>query len=75
MLPRKFAPVLFALILSAMMSFVVSGISTLRAVGAVPGFFGIWLGAWLIAWPSAFPVALFAAPVVRRIVAQFVQPE
>jgi Protein of unknown function (DUF2798) len=68
MLPAKFAPVLFGLILSGLMSLLVSGISTLRAVGWVDGFGGLWLGAWLTAWLVAFPVVLVVAPLARRLV-------
>ena len=68
MLPRKFEPVLFSLILSGMMCFVVSGISTLRVTGLVPSFMGLWISAWLTAWLFAFPIAFLAPPLVRRIV-------
>lgn len=72
MIPKKLEPVLFCLILSACMSFVVSGISTLRAVGWVHGFAGTWVRTWLTAWPFAFPTALLMAPVARRIVRRLV---
>lgn len=69
-MPPRFASVLFGFLLSGMMSFVVSGIATLRALGAVDGFFGHWLSAWAPSWAVAFPTALVAAPIVRRIVAR-----
>lgn len=72
MIPARFAPVLFGLILSCLMSFMVSGISTFRAVGLVEGFFGLWIGAWLPSWFFAFPVVLFVAPIARRIVERLV---
>ena len=72
MLPKKLEPVLFGLILSACMSFVVSGISTLRALGPIHGFLGAWVRAWLMAWPVAFPTALLMAPVARRLVRRLV---
>ena len=50
MIPRKYAHVLFGLILSGLMSLLVSGISTLRAAGWGPGFLFIWMSAWLAAW-------------------------
>ena len=68
MIPRKYAPILFGLVLSGLMSLLVSGLSTLRALGPVPGFAGLWAGAWLVAWPIAFPVVLLAAPVARKAV-------
>jgi len=64
----RYAPILFGFLLSGMMSFVVSGIATLRAIGAIEGFVGVWISAWIPSWTAAFPTALTAAPVVRRLV-------
>lgn len=72
MLPKQAAPALFGLILSGLMSLLVSGISTYRAVGLGAGFTGVWLSAWLTAWLVAFPVVLAVAPLTRRIVARLV---
>lgn len=72
MIPARFAPLLFGLILSGLMSFVVSGISALRAVGPIPGFVALWAGAWLAAWLVAFPVVLLLAPLTRRVVQRLV---
>ena len=68
MIPKKYAPLLFALVLSGLMSLLVSGISTFRLTGAVAGFLGVWTGAWLIAWGVAFPAVLMVAPIARRFV-------
>lgn len=68
MFPARFAPVLFGLILSGMMSCMVSGISTLRAVGLADGFFAKWMTSWGISWAIAFPVVLVVAPITRKIV-------
>jgi Protein of unknown function (DUF2798) len=73
MFPQKFAPALFGLILSGLMSLLVSGISTYRAVGLGEGFLGLWIGAWLTAWLIAFPVVLVVAPLARRAVARLVR--
>ncbi len=72
MLPQKFAPALFGLILSGLMSLLVSGISTYRAVGFAEGYAGLWTSAWLFAWFVAFPVVLVVAPLARRAVARLV---
>lgn len=72
MIPAKFAPMLFGFILSGLMSLLVSGISTFRAVGAVPHFMGLWTSGWLTAWLVAFPVVLVVAPLSRRMVARLV---
>ncbi|CAG1019288.1 hypothetical protein BURC_04161 [Burkholderiaceae bacterium] len=72
MLPKKLAPALFGLILSGVMSLLVSGISTYRAVGFAETYASVWTGAWLAAWLVAFPVALVVAPLARRAVALLV---
>lgn len=72
MIPGKYAPLLFGLILSGLMSLLVSGISTLRATGLVPDFLGMWTAAWLTAWLFAFPIVLIAAPLARRAVQRLV---
>ena len=74
MFPKKFAPVLFGLILSGLMSLLVAGISTWRAVGLGDSFAGLWIGAWLTAWLVAFPVVLAVAPLARRAVSLLVSP-
>ena len=75
MIPARFAPVLFGLILSGLMSFLVSGISTFRAVGLTEGVLMAWLLAWLSSWAVAFPTVLVVAPVTRRLVAGLTAPE
>jgi hypothetical protein len=72
MFPKKFAPALFGLILSGLMSLLVSGISTYRAVGFSDSYAGVWVSAWLTAWLVAFPVMLVVAPLARRTVALLV---
>ena len=70
MLPHRFAPLLFGLILSGLMSLLVSGISIVRATGLGHGFAGAWASAWLTAWLFAFPVVLVIAPIARVAVAR-----
>jgi len=65
MFPKRFAPALFGLILSGLMSLLVSGISTYRAIGFGESYAGLWLSAWLTAWLVAFPVVLVLAPFAR----------
>ena len=69
----RFAPYLFGLLLSGLMSLFVSGIATLRAIGLVEDFPGLWMSAWVSSWLVAFPTVLVVAPVVRRIVARVVR--
>lgn len=75
MIPRKYEPILFGLILSGLMSLLVSGIATLRAAGLGPGFLSLWAGSWLTAWLFAFPAVLLVAPVARRVVRRLLIPE
>jgi hypothetical protein len=69
MIPARFAPVLFGLILSGLMSCVVSGIATFRALGLHEGFLTQWMASWAISWLIAFPTVLVVAPLARKIVA------
>jgi hypothetical protein len=73
MLPARFAPVLFGFILSGLMSAMVSGIATWRALGVDADFLSNWFGSWLTSWAVAFPAVLIVAPIARRIVARLVR--
>ena len=73
-LPARFAGLVMPLVLSIMMTFLVSGISTLKSVGATPDMPAAWMGAWGVSWLAAFPALLLLLPVVRRIVALVVEP-
>ena len=65
----RYAPILFGFLLSGFMSFIVSGISSARALGVTAEALSAWLpSAWLFSWAVAFPAVLVAAPMVRRIV-------
>ena len=73
MIPPRFAPIVFGLILSGLMSLIVSGIATFRAVG-LPFDFGLqWMGAWAASWMVAFPTVLVVAPLTRRMVGRLVR--
>ncbi|KIT17031.1 DUF2798 domain-containing protein [Jannaschia aquimarina] len=72
MIPARFAPALFGLILSGLMSLIVSGFATWRAIGLVEGFGATWTGAWLGSWAIAFPTVLVVAPLTRRLVDRLV---
>ncbi len=67
-MPARYAPILFGFLLSALMSFLVSGIATFRNFGLLDGFLGLWISAWLPSWLIAFPVVLVVAPIARRLV-------
>ncbi|MEM8554028.1 MAG: DUF2798 domain-containing protein [Pseudomonadota bacterium] len=72
-LPAKFAPFLFGLLLSGFMSFLVSGVATVKALGFAPELFSAWMNAWAFSWVVAFPVVLVVAPLVRRLVARITE--
>lgn len=69
MIPPRFAPIMFGFLVSGMMSLIVSGIATLRAIGWDAGFGASWMHAWAISWAIAFPTILIVSPIVRRCVA------
>ncbi|KEJ90486.1 DUF2798 domain-containing protein [Sulfitobacter donghicola] len=72
MIPAKFAPVLFGFILSGLMSCIVSGIATFRALDGNGPFMEAWMTSWMFSWMVAFPTVLVVAPIARRIVAAIV---
>ncbi|RZJ03254.1 MAG: DUF2798 domain-containing protein [Haliea sp.] len=72
MIPKKYEPYLFGLILSGLMSLVVSGIATVKVAGFGPSLPGLWLDAWLTSWLVAFPTVLVVAPFTRRVVGRLV---
>ena len=73
-LPPRFASVVLPLILSVLMTFVVSAISTLKSLGPTPAFLATWPAAWALSWIVAFPTLLVVLPLVRRIVSLVVEP-
>jgi hypothetical protein len=66
MIPKKYEPQLFSLLLSGLMALLVSGISTFRAIGLVSNFANLWSSAWLTAWLFAFPAVLLVTPLARK---------
>lgn len=74
MIARRYAPLLFALILSGVMSLMVSGVATFRTMGLVQNFASLWMGGWLSAWALAFPLVLLISPLTRRLVERLVRP-
>ena len=73
-LPPRYASVVMPLILSVLMTFVVSAISTLKSLGPTPAFLATWPAAWALSWIVAFPTLLVVLPLVRRIVSLVVEP-
>ena len=73
-LPGRYAAILSPLVLSLLMTFIVSFISTLKSLGPQPNLPSVWLTAWGLSWLVAFPTLLLVLPVVRRIVGWLCEP-
>ena len=67
-MPARLALIVFGFILSCLMSFIVSGIATVRNTGLIDGFLTLWIAAWFPSWLIALPVVLVVAPSARRMV-------
>lgn len=74
MIPAKYAHIAFGFFLSLIMSGLISGVSTVSALGLVAIMSGVWLKAWASSWIVAFPSVLVVAPIARRIVGRLVKP-
>jgi len=72
-LPARYAAIVMPLVLSLLMTFVVSAISTWKSIGFGPAFIETWPVAWLLSWLVAFPTLLLVLPIVRRIVGLLVE--
>jgi len=74
MIPARFTPIVFAFIVSMIMSAVISGVSTLSAIGFTSAMPGIWLQAWYSSWFIAFPTLMVVAPIGRRVAGRLTTP-
>ena len=72
-LPARYAAIVLPFILSLLMTFVISGVSTLMSLGPTPAFVATWPAAWALSWLVAFPTLVALLPLVRRIVARVVE--
>ena len=72
-LPTRFEPLLFALLLSGLTSWLVSGMATWQSLGFRNDFGTLWLASWLISWLIAFRAVVVVAPAMRRLVAHCVR--
>ena len=71
-LPARAATWVMPFLLSILMTFIVSMISTVRSVGLSPDMPRIWLGSWGLSWIVAFPTLLLVLPLVRKATAAIV---
>ncbi len=72
-LPPRYLTIVVPFLLSVKMTFIVSGISTLKSLGLSAGFLSTWMSAWGLSWVVAFPVLLVMLPIVRRLAELFVE--
>ncbi|CAN7168904.1 DUF2798 domain-containing protein [Acidovorax sp. LjRoot194] len=63
------------LLLSLLMTFIVSLISTLRVAGFTLDVLRLWMSSWALSWLVAFPTLLLVLPLVRRATAAIVDPQ
>ncbi|WP_291866182.1 DUF2798 domain-containing protein [Bradyrhizobium sp.] len=73
-LPARYTAIVLPFILSLLMTFVISGVSTLMSLGPTPAFVSTWPAAWALSWVVAFPTLVAVLPLVRRLVALVVEP-
>lgn len=57
----------FALLMSGLMSLLMSAIITLVNTGPAPGYLLRWLSSFIVAWAVAFPLVTVMAPLARRL--------
>lgn len=72
-IPVRYTWLVMPAVLALLMTFVVSGISTVRALGVSPDFVAKWMGAWVISYLVAYPTLLVVQPVVRRIIGAIIE--
>lgn len=74
-IPRRYAPLLFGALLSAMMVAIVSAFVLAIKQGIGPNFGWQWLKSCASTWPVAFPTVTLLAPRVRRLVERITSEE
>jgi hypothetical protein len=74
-LPASWHLPITALVLTGVMTALISGIATRRAIGAAPEWLQVWAAAWAWSWLIAFPAALLLIPLARRVAGYLVRPD
>jgi hypothetical protein len=67
MISKRFAPLVFAVLLTGLMTLVISGVATAINVGFPADFVARWVRAWLPNWAIACPLLLLVRPFVQRL--------
>lgn len=73
-LPPKYNATVLPFVLSGLMTFVVSFVTSVINLGFIDIFLKKWLGAWALSWIIAFPTLVILLPMVRKFIANFVEP-
>ena len=73
-IPKRYAPLLFSALLSAIMVCIVSAFVLLVSQGMTDQFLRQWARSCATTWPVAFPTVAVVAPLVRRLVARITSP-
>ncbi|MBF7053530.1 DUF2798 domain-containing protein [Halomonas sp. KAO] len=71
--PPRFAPYVFAVLMSLYMVTLMTFVITWANTGLGEGFLGRWWQALYIAWPIALVLTLVGAPRLQRVVARLVR--
>ena len=67
MIPKRFASLVFAVLLTGLMTLVISGVATAINMGFPADFLARWARAWLPNWAIACPLLLLVRPFVQRL--------
>jgi Protein of unknown function (DUF2798) len=68
-LPRRYAPLAYAVIQAAITTAVATAIATYQLTGFGVPFIGKWAFTWWVAWLTMLPVVAFFAPLIQHVVA------
>lgn len=71
-IPVKYAPFVFAFMMSGLMAGIMSGVLTALSVGLSMNMLIRWGHVFPTAWSIAFPCVLILAPLVKRVVSKVV---
>jgi hypothetical protein len=70
--PPRYAPLIFAILMSCVMAFIVSAFVTWVNTGMNKGYVGRWMHAFIFAWPVAMTCILLFVNKVRSLVAKLI---
>lgn len=73
MIPKKYAPIVFAFFMALLMSCFMSLVISIFNVGWVHNIVSIWLKAWAFAFCVAFPTVVIVSPVVKKLVNHLIE--